>query len=156
MAAEIERRFLVADPRRAVGDASGEEIAQGYVAIDEETQVRVRRRGDHHTLTVKRGSGESRFEEEIELDGDQFASLWPLTEGRRVVKCRYLLGDRRRIELDVFAEALEGLAIAEVEFGSTEQADEFEPPGWFGPEVTGQGEYANVNLAVAGRPKEER
>lgn len=155
MASEIERRFLVADPERALGDASGEEIAQGYVAIDEETQVRVRRRGDHHTLTVKRGSGKSRFEEEIELDRDRFESLWPLTEGRRVVKRRYVLGDRGRIELDVFAKALEGLAIAEVEFGSAEQAEEFEPPDWFGPEVTGQTEYLNVNLAVAGRPKEE-
>ena len=156
MAIETERRFLIDDPSEAIEGAPSEQIDQGYVAIDGATQVRVRRRGGAHTLTVKRGGGESRFEEEVEIDAAQFTALWPLTEGRRVVKRRYLVGPRHRIELDVFADRLGGLAIAEVEFGSEDEARGFEPPPWFGREVTGVAEYSNVNLAVAGRPPSVR
>jgi CYTH domain-containing protein len=42
--------------------------------------------------------------------------------------------------------------VAEVEFESEAAADEFEPPDWFGPEVTDDPRYANRALAVDGVP----
>ena len=48
------------------------------------SEVRLRRRDGERVLTVKRGSGRTRTEEEIELEPEQFDALWPLTEGRRV------------------------------------------------------------------------
>ena len=48
--------------------------------------MRLRRRDGESVLTVKRGSGRTRTEEEIELEPEQFDALWPLTEGRRVEK----------------------------------------------------------------------
>lgn len=54
--------------------------------------------------------------------------------------------------MDVFHGELEGLAIVEVEFPSSEAADAFEPPAWFGEEITGRPEWSNPGLAVRGRP----
>jgi adenylate cyclase len=155
MATETERKFLVDDPSEAIVGTTGDSIDQGYLAIDGEIQVRVRRRGDDYTLTVKRGGGQSRFEEEIEISDDQFASLWELTQRRRLVKRRHVIDLGDEVEVDVYADQLDGLVIAEVEFDSEADADRFEPPAWFGREVTGEVKYSNVNLAVDGLPPEE-
>src|SRR5690348_15214115 len=106
---EIERKFLVhAFPSRLEG-APSTRIEQGYLAIaDDGTEVRIRRRDAATWLTVKAGGGRSRLEEEIEIDAERFARLWPITEGRRVEKTRYLIpgsGDVT-IELDVYAGGL--------------------------------------------------
>src|SRR5438552_1172812 len=66
---EIERKFLVDELPGALGSYPSEEIEQGYLAIDGEVEVRVRRRGGDATqITLKAGSGESRLEEEFEID----------------------------------------------------------------------------------------
>ena len=153
---EIERKFLVDDPPDLEGRESAE-IEQGYLALaDEEggAEVRLRRCGDELWLTVKGGTGEVRTEEEIELDRGRFESLWPLTEGRRVTKRRYLIpAGELTIELDVYSgERLEGLVVAEVEFPSEADAARFQPPEWFGRELTGDKRYMNETLATAGRP----
>jgi CYTH domain-containing protein len=42
------------------------------------------------------------------------------------------------------------LAVAEVEFASERAARQFDPPLWFGREVTGNERFANSHLAVSG------
>jgi adenylate cyclase len=151
---EIERKFLVDDvPDLANTDSV--EIEQGYLAlaVGGGAEVRLRRKGDDLLLTVKGGTGQVRVEEELELDRETFESLWPLTEGRRVSKTRHLipLGEWT-VELDLYKGGLEGLATAEVEFSSEDEADRFEPPDWLGDEVTGDERYLNETLASAGAP----
>jgi adenylate cyclase len=149
---EVERKFLVSEAP-SVDDAGGAEIEQGYLAVGEDGEVRLRRKGDDRLLTVKRGSGLSREEEEIELEPDLFERLWPLTEGRRLRKHRYTIDHGEHcIEFDVYEGDLDGLMLAEVEFSSEEEARAFEPPEWFGHEVTGDEEYLNETLAVQGSP----
>ena len=152
---EIERKFLVRVLPADLDQSRSTRIEQGYIAIaDDGTEVRVRRRDGAAVLTVKSGIGRSRFEEEIAIDPERFARLWPLTEGRRLEKTRYLIpgsGDLT-IELDVYAGGLSGLMVAEVEFGSEDAADAFQPPGWFGSEVTDDGRFKNQKLACHGAP----
>jgi adenylate cyclase len=149
---EVERKFLVSDPPD-LDVASGDELEQGYLAIGEEGEVRLRRRGDDLVLTAKRGSGLSRDEAEVELDDERFEQLWPLTEGRRLHKRRHVIphGDLE-IEMDVYEGDLEGLMIAEIEFPSEDQARAFEPPDWLGEDVTGDSRYLNETLATRGVP----
>jgi adenylate cyclase len=148
---EVERKFLVPDPPDLDGTES-DEIEQGYLATGADGEVRLRRKGEKLLLTAKRGSGISRDEAEVELERDAFERLWPLTEGRRLHKRRHLLphGDLE-IELDVYAGDLDGLIVAEIEFGSEDEAHAFEPPGWIGEEVTGDERYLNESLATRGR-----
>ena len=156
---EIERKFLLGEPPPGLDQHGAEPIAQGYLATAPDgVEVRVRRRGEATTLTVKSGPGMVRVEEEIPIDADRFAALWPLTEGRRLDKVRHYvpLADGLVTELDVYSGTLAGLVTAEIEFPSEAAARAFSPPPWLGEEVTGDAAYANQNLAVRrpapGRP----
>jgi adenylate cyclase len=152
---EIERKFLVRELPAGVEQSRSTRIEQGYIAIaDDGTEVRVRRRDGAAVLTVKSGSGRSRLEEEIAIDAQRFTRLWPLTEGRRLEKTRHLIPTAMglTIELDVYSGVLTGLMVAEVEFGSEDQADAFKPPEWFGTEVTDDARFKNQKLACEGAP----
>jgi adenylate cyclase len=153
---EIERKFLLAEAPEWLRDHEAQRIEQGYLAIEEGegAEVRVRRRGEDTVLTVKRGMGRTREEEEIDLSEEQIRALWPLTEGRRIAKTRYLVPhDTLTIEIDVFEGGLAGIVMAEVEFESETASEEFDPPDWLGEEVTGDPRYANETLAAHGPPE---
>jgi len=157
---ELERKFRLDGGLRSVpGDlerCGSSEIRQGYLAVDGAVSVRVRDAGDC-TLTVKwrteaDGPGE-RGELEWTIARQRFESAWPATAGRRVVKTRHRVGlDRHTVEIDVFHDELDGLVVAEVEFDSPDALRSFEPPPWFGDEVTDDRRYRNASLAVDGRP----
>ena len=152
---EIERKFLVAKPPSDLERWPSTAIEQGYLTVDQEgPEVRVRRRGEQAYLTVKAGGGRVRVEEEIEIEGDRFERLWPLTEGRRIEKTRYEVDGHggHLIEVDVYTGDLDGLVTAEVEFDSEEAADAYEPPGWLGEDVTEDLRYKNQRLAREGLP----
>jgi CYTH domain-containing protein len=155
MGVEIERKFLVADREAAVAAAErSEEIRQGYVALDPDVEVRVRRIGERRVITVKGGRGEVRRELELEIDAAAFDELWELTEGRRVSKRRHHVPGAGDLvgEVDVYAAELDGLCPVEVEFADEEASAAFSPPAWFGRELTGDDRYANRSLAVDGLP----
>jgi adenylate cyclase len=149
---EIERKFLVG----AIPDDAGPgtPIVQGYLPLTtEETELRVRRKGDKTVMTVKRGRGLDRGEVEVAISAEAFDALWPLTDGCRIEKTRYELphGDAT-IEVDEFGGQLEGLLVAEVEFDSREASERFDGPGWLRREVTDDPAYSNRSLAERGRP----
>jgi CYTH domain-containing protein len=150
---EIERKWLL--EALPPGEHPARRIEQGYLAVDDDgAEVRVRRVDDATTLTVKSAPGLERVEEEIPIDQRRFDALWPLTEGRRIVKTRHLvaLDDGLTAEVDEYDDALAGLLTAEVEFPSVEASDAFTAPGWLGREVTGDERYANRTLALRGAP----
>jgi CYTH domain-containing protein/CHAD domain-containing protein len=150
--AEIERKFLVAEmPRAENGRAA---IEQGYLAFDDQGEVRLRKAGGERLLTAKTGHGEVREEVEVPIGPSAFEALWPLTAGRRVRKVRHYvpLDGYLRAEVDVYQGELEGLCTAEIEFASRAEADRFRPPPWLGRELTGDERYANQTLATRGLP----
>ena len=150
---EIERKFLLDGLPPAIRDVRGEPIRQGYLAVDGETEVRVRITPQAATLTIKSGRGGARTEEELALDERQAEALWALTAGRRVVKTRRrVAGDGADVEVDEYGGALEGLLVAEVEFDDEESSRAFEPPSWFARELTGDDRYSNRCLATDGVP----
>jgi CYTH domain-containing protein len=148
---EIERKFVLAATPDWLDSAPAEPIEQGYLAVGDGSEVRLRLIGGRPRLTVKSGAGLSRGEAEIELTEAQFEALWPLTEGRRLSKVRHRreTGDET-IEVDVYGGAHDGLIVAEIEFDSTDASARFAPPGWLGTEVTGDDRWANASLALNG------
>jgi len=151
---EIERKFLVAaDQMPPLGQ--GRLIEQGYLVFQNPpelpVELRLRRVEEADCfLTVKSGSAPARVEVEVSIAPDQFAELWPLTEGRRVFKrrSRVPLAGGLTAELDIYEGVRSGLQVVEVEFSSESQANEFMPPPWFGREVTGDPRYTNAELAA--------
>jgi CYTH domain-containing protein len=157
---EIERKFLLHGVPAAMRFAHREPIRQGYLALDGDTEVRLRITARRAVLTIKAGRGGVRVEEEIALPTAQAEALWELTEGRRVQKARRRVrlagaggGADLVAEVDEYAGALDGLVVAEVEFPDEAAARGFEPPTWFGRELTDDRRYANRSLASDGMPE---
>jgi CYTH domain-containing protein len=154
VATEIERKWVADQPPPVETLGAGTPLRQGYVAIDGDVTVRVRIAPDRAWLTIK-GGGDAlgRTEVEVALDLAEAEDLWKHTSSRRIDKTRHRLpvGDRTA-EVDVFAGSLAGLCLVEVEFPSVEAANAFDPPAWFGREVTGLAEWSNASLARHGRP----
>lgn len=146
---EIERKFLVRRIPDALTSYAHAEMAQGYlVTAPGGVQVRMRKAGEKHSLTYKRGRGNAREEREIELTPEQFAVLWPATEGRRLTKIRYDVPcGERVVELDVYTGKHEGLIVAEVEFDDEQSARDFQVPDWLGKDVSHDPRYSNQLLA---------
>jgi CYTH domain-containing protein/CHAD domain-containing protein len=152
---EIERKFLLDRVPRWLEDDPAEPLDQGYLTNGSgEAEVRLRRAGERLLMTVKAGSGEVREELEVPIEAELFERLWPLTEERRLTKTRHRarLAEGLEAEVDVYEGDLAGLLVAEVEFASSEESARFQPPSWFGAEVTGDPRYANRYLAEAGPP----
>ena len=152
---ERERKFLVGKKPVDLSKFAHDTIDQGYIARSpEKTEIRIRKKGRAHTLTIKKGEGVERFEKEIPISLEDYKALWPLTKGKRLKKIRYNIPyEKHRIELDVYQGKLRGLKTAEVEFKNGADLKKFTPPDWFDFEITGDGRYSNWTLAVAGLPQ---
>ena len=156
---EIERKFVIT-ALPAELDLSAfpyTKIDQGYLVNSHEGAVRVRRKGDRYFWTFKAatsGHAAERVELETEISEEQFTTMWPGTAGRRIEKTRFEIpyGDST-IELDVFEGDNSGHVIAEVEFPSTQTADGFMPPYWFGSDVTADKRFGNASIAERGFPE---
>lgn len=155
---EVELKYLV-DPDTLHENMNlkaypKKHIRQGYIAIGADgSEVRVRCFDDERfELTTKSPGMIARDEQTVKLSKEMFEDLWHQTVGRRVVKTRYYIPlDRNTIELDVYEEHLKGLITAEVEFDGrpTEamvRATTFEPPKWFGKNISEDPRYKNRNL----------
>lgn len=150
---EIERRFLVKSLPPNLNKYKHEHIEQGYFNTENGTSIRIRNIGDRYYQTVKTGSGKIREETEIEITKQLYDLFWKETKGRRLEKTRYEIPyNGRIIELDVYEGNLKGFETVEVEFDNEIECDEFKPPDWFGPEVTGIKEFTNRHLATHGVP----
>jgi len=146
---EIERKFLVRKLPDDLAARRSAEISQGYlVSEDDGLQVRLRKKDEQHSLTFKRGIGNVREEREVHLTPEQFSTLWPATEGKRLIKTRFEIPCGNRIvEIDLYGGQHEGLVVAEVEFDDEDSAINFQPPEWLGDDVTGDPRYSNQLLA---------
>src|SRR5262245_32106403 len=115
---ERERKFLVAKLPQGLSRFPHSLIEQGYLVVTKEdrdpTEIRLRRKGHHYVLTIKKGLGRARLEREIPLPVAHARSLWPLTKGRRIGRVRYEVPcDGLKVEVDVYRGKARGLAVAE-------------------------------------------
>ena len=87
----------------------------------------------------------------LALNKEAYEHLLTKADGIILTKKRYMIpvpgSDHLTIELDVFEGHYHGLILAEVEFASEEEAKAFNPPAWFGEDVTFSGEYHNSRLS---------
>ncbi len=144
---EIERKFLIPVLPENLECYSSHEIEQGYLC--REPVVRIRRQDEEWILTYKSKGMMVREEYNLPLTREAYEHLKEKTDGLLIEKTRYLipLESGLTVELDVFHGAHEGLCMAEVEFPDRNMAEGFEPPEWFGEEVTFSGRYHNSKLS---------
>ena len=151
---EIERKFLTKELPFDVTQYPFHAIQQAYISFS--PTIRLRKQDDSYILTVK-GKGKIAKEEfELFITESQFKRLFLKTEGTPVVKKRYLipLENGLTAELDIYEGELAGLMTTEVEFPTLEEALAYEPPLWFGEDVSLKREYKNTSLSRFGLPRE--
>ena len=131
MAAEIERKFLVADDSWRDG-TTGVRIAQGYLSLDPDRTVRVRLAGQDAWLTIKgRTEGITRAEFEYAIPADDAQVLLEMCLPSVIDKTRHEVSYGGHLwEIDVFHGDNEGLVIAEVELDDESICPELPP--WAG------------------------
>lgn len=146
MAAEIERKFLVANDSWRDG-SPGVRIAQGYLSLDPDRTVRVRLAGENAWITIKgRTQGITRAEFEYAIPPEEARDLLQLCLPSVIDKTRYEVRHGGHVwEIDVFHGENDGLIVAEVELADESESPEM--PGWAGTEVSDEVRYFNSHLA---------
>lgn len=149
---EIERKFLVDTFPAGIKLDIDRIIYQHYIVTgDEEIRIRkiVLKKGCKFTMTLKKGTGLKREEYKWEIGEDTYKSMMERAPGKPLEKYRgnFKIG-KVEYEVDIFKdkETGEELKIIEVEFPSVKKAKEFEPPKWFGREVTEEEEFSNQGM----------
>lgn len=155
---EIERKYLLKSLPDNLEEYGKKEIEQGY--LNKNPVLRIRKSNDKYILTYKMKKGSDNegmpiCNEELEapLTEDAYLHLCEKVDNNLIVKTRYIIpyvsnGKEFTIELDVFHGKLEGLAFAEVEFESVEEACAFTKPEWFGEDVSSDRRYRNGMLSL--------
>lgn len=140
---EIERKFLIPSLPTDLSTYEHHHIEQGYLCTA--PVVRIRKEDDHYYMTYKSKGMMVREEYNLPLNKESYEHLKPKADGIIISKTRYLIpyNEALTIELDIFHDDYEGLWLAEVEFDSEEAANTFQPPVWFGKDVTFDGRYHN-------------
>ena len=152
---EIERKFLVKEMPAELNNYPHTLIEQGYLSTD--PVVRVRRDGDEYYITYKGRGTIAKEEYNLPLNEKAYSHLVKKADGNIITKIRYRIPDGKyTIELDIFEGELLPLVLAEVEFPTVEEARAYEPPLWFGRDVTEEGTYSNSRLSQLGLPEEWR
>jgi CYTH domain-containing protein len=155
MAIEIERRFLVHEPRAAFAAATScHHFTQGYFGGVDGLRIRVRvvsdAGGDCAALLtfkgMRRGLCRLEYEYPLELDRARRA-LITLPSARIIRKIRYEIHHHDGLvwSVDRFQDPNNGLVLAEVELTHPDQ--QVEQPSWVGEEVTFDPRYGNSRLA---------
>lgn len=144
---EIERKFLVAQLPDNLDNYNCRYIEQGHLST--KPVVRVRRDNDDYYLTYKGSGMMAREEYNLPLTKDSYEHLIKKADGNIITKKRYEIpdGNGYTIELDIFEGAFNGTVIAEVEFNTIEEADNYIMPAFFTEDVTNNPEYHNSNMS---------
>ena len=151
---EIERKFLVRELPDNLENYSHSRLTQSY--ISRRPVIRLRKiekdTAASYVLTIKSGGLAVRQEFELPLQEEEYNRLFQKVEGRVLQKVRYLIPIENgyTAELDRFEGELEGLLLVEVEFPSVEAMNAFEPPSWFGEDVSANAQYHNSVLSDGG------
>lgn len=151
---EIERKYKINKMPNDLDQYQVKKIEQGYLCI--EPVVRIRRSNDEYFLTckTKREKEEKQLaicndEYEIYLTKEAYFHMKQKIDGYLIEKKRYLIPLENGLlaELDVFYGNLKGLCFVEVEFPDIKAANDFQPPCWFGEDVSFHPQYFNHYLS---------
>lgn len=106
-----------------------------------------------YVLSKKVRTNEKSFEcieYNIDLPENIYQELLNAKEGRTIIKTRYKipLTNELNIDLDVFHDFFEGVCVAEIEYESIQQANNYRIPDWLGEELPNSDKLANGYMAT--------
>jgi CYTH domain-containing protein len=127
-------------------------VVEGYLQSTPERTQFIRLEATGCQLILQRSGDQERNEEHTKLPTRQAEALLDVSQGRVGYRRTQFRIDGDHVALLARFEQPVGLDLVTVEFDDRHQAEEFSPLGWFGPEVTQDGQFRKSKLAVAGAP----
>lgn len=154
---EIEKKYLVKTLPDDLESYDTWELEQCYLCTN--PAIRVRRKNGDYILTYKNRSIKTENsdddslcisqEVEVPLTSEAYLHLKEKADGKCITKTRYRIPyEKYTIELDIFHDDYDGLLLAEVEFETLEEGRNFQPPEWFGKDVSDDIHYTNSYLSA--------
>ena len=132
-------------------DRAGERVRQGYFAEQPDRSTHVQVTGDAGHLILASHSARSPAEDAAEISLAQAEALLALTAGQvEYLSTAIDIGSHTATIQRVVAPA--PLDLISIAFKHDKAAQKFQPPAWFGPEVSADQAYRLRSLALAGRP----
>ncbi len=138
---EIEKTFLISSLPQGIEALSPIELLDVYIP-EESThpKLRLRKRGENYEITKKILKNESdlsiQIEQTIPLTQEEFEAISSVS-GKKIRKLRYTtLKNGVRMDLDLFLDALYGLALVDFEFQDNKQKNNFISPNFVHRDVT--------------------
>ena len=147
---EIERAYLLKNIPRDLDKSKSVVIEIGdFFDSNTVDALKVRRKGDSYELIKKEGESlAKRVEHVIPIKKEEFDSLIKATVQNHK-KTRYFYKIRGGIcEIDFYQGKLLGYARVEVEFNSRKAMENFNPPEWFGQEITAINHEIHEHLGI--------
>ena len=145
---ERERVFLLKKLPKDLLEFRHMDIKIGDVTSSNDVNVlKVRQKGNAYEIIKKEFiSAQEKKEYLIPLNGEEFNLLFSVTKRRHAKKRFFYPLDTYVCELDIYADEMAGYARAEVEFDTIKELEAFNPPSWFGEEITAINHEIHENL----------
>lgn len=145
---ERERVFLLKELPKDLLEFKHIDINIGDVTSSNDVNVlKIRQKGDTYEIIKKEYISEQEKREYIvPLNEEEFALIFPITKRRHSKKRFFYPLDTYVCEIDIYLGEMEGYARAEVEFANRDELKAFNPPSWFGEEITAINHEIHENL----------
>lgn len=147
------RRYLIASSlaRLVRKERGGNRLTEGHFPSQADRNSFVVIDGDRGSLVLVTSGGGMPVEERTDVPRAHAEALLDVTPGK-VDYVRSLLSiGSREVRIDRFVTP-GPLDLISVDFEKEEDARDFRPMSWFGPEVTGEAGYQNRSIALEGLP----
>lgn len=149
-----DRRYLIASSfaRLIRKDRGGNRFTEGHFPNQVDRSSFVIVNGDKGYLVLVRAGENGPVEERTEVPRVHAEALLDVTSGKIDYLLTHLTVGTRDIQLARFVSpaSLDMICVA---FESQEEAKNFRPPSWFGPDVTSEEAYQNRAIALNGPPQ---
>ncbi|MBR0276006.1 MAG: AAA family ATPase, partial [Prevotella sp.] len=156
---EEERKYIIEITGQLPDDCIESDIAQTYLQADEDTEIRLRKRGwDDKYVYVHTTKKKTSANEELVTERQINNSLYEMMLGLADPACQTI--EKRRqsfiwqgqyFEIDTYRQQLEGLVILETKGITEGEPVKFPPFVKVVREITGDKDYYNYNLARKGK-----
>ena len=145
---ERERVFLLKELPKDLLKFKHIDIKIGDVTLSNDINVlKIRQKGDTYEIIKKEYISEQEKREYVKpLNEEEFGLLFSVTKRRHAKKRFFYPLDTYICEVDIYVEEMEGYARVEVECDNVGELKAFNPPSWFGEEITAINHEIHENL----------
>lgn len=132
---EIERKFLIKEMPDLYG-RTPLRYERYYLRVEPGYEERIQRVGDAYEREVKVARSElERTTDKTPITEEEFNTLQSQAQSA-IIRDSYLVSENPEVTIKIYHGVYGGLARAEVEFSSVEEAKAYTPEDWMGEDIT--------------------